>query len=314
MAINLYISGSGVRRRELDPRIPPGHRHILLSCHGKYVNIAHKFSKDLTECGQPFSLMYDSGAFTAWSKGAEITLEELIPAYDAMLERYASHAKEVWLISLDKIPGSKGRTATPAEIDEAVMVSDENYRKLVERYGSRVLPVFHQNESEERLREVCEMADYICVSPRNDLHEDARRRWSSEVHQLIKKWYPNGKATHGLAATGYHMMTKVPWHSVDSASPLMLAMFGKILIGKMQTVNISSESGALKDRDRHFRTMPDVVKQALTSDIESLGFTVDELENDFPSRFVWNRTIMLNLLKEEKHLVTAAVQQTLFDL
>jgi len=314
MAINLYISGSGVKHRELDPRIPTGHRHVLLSCHGDYVKTAHAFSKDLTQCGQPFSLMYDSGAFTAWSKGAEITLEELIPAYDAMLESYGSHAREVWLISLDKIPGSKGRTASPDEIDEAVRVSDENYSRLVERYGSRVLPVFHQNESEERLREVCEMADYICVSPRNDLHEDARRKWSSEVHHLIRRWYPGGKDTHGLAATGYHMMTKVPWHSVDSATPLMIAMYGGIYHGRMQVIDISSKAGSLKDKDRHFRTLPDVVRGALTSEIESRGFTVEELENDFPSRFIWNRAHMLELLKEEKHLVAAPAQQTLFDL
>lgn len=271
---------------------------------------ARKIADHLVEAAQPFCLLLDSGAFTAWSQGHEVTLDDLFAAYDEMIATYGDKAEEVWLISLDKIPGSKGRTATPDEINEACRISDENFKILTDRYGDRVLPVFHQNESTSRLHEVAAMADYICVSPRNDLPEKSRVRWSAEVHARIP-----GKRTHGLAATGKGMMQTVPWYSVDSASSIFAAMNGGIYRNSsLQVLQMSTKSSSIKDMDQHFRTLPSLVQEHLVAEFERRGFTLEGLEESIYERIVWNRILMVEFsraLHEDRNIPT---EIPLFDL
>jgi hypothetical protein len=241
-----------------------------------------------------FELMFDSGAFTAWSKGEEVTLEHLIPVYEGLLEKYDGTCNAIWLISLDKIPGGKGRTATPQEIHEAIRISDENFYRLVDRFGPRVLPVFHQNESDERLLEVSAMSEYICVSPRNDLPERARVVWSREVHTLL----PKGKNTHGLAATGYEMMTTVPWGSVDAASWLLIAAYGGVYVDRtLRTLAVSEMSPQRHEKNNHFRTLRKHERDLLAARFAEKGFTVEEMETDFVPRAIWNRVMMSELYR-----------------
>lgn len=286
--MNLFFSGGLLDRTEYDPRLPRGMRYRLVSCHGAYVGPGKKVLNAMIDVGEPFELMLDSGAFTAWSKGHEVELEDLIEIYDSMLDAYGDKAAATWLISLDKIPGEKGRTASEEEILEAIRISDENFTVLQKRYGDIVLPVFHQNESTARLHEVAAMSSYICVSPRNDLAEPSRRAWSKEVHALIP-----GKRTHGLAATGYAMMSQVPWGSVDSATWVLLAANGAVLFGPtLKAVHVSNESSNLKNKDQHLRTMSPAHQRAFEQFVENNGFTVPGLEEDFFERMMFNRIMM----------------------
>lgn len=287
--MNLFFSGGLLDRVEYDPRLDGERtRYRLVSCHGAYVRPGKKVIEAMIDVDKPFELMLDSGAFTSWTQGHEVVLDDLIQIYDAMLEQYSDRAVNTWLISLDKIPGERGRTASAEEIVDACRISDENFLVLQKRYGKCVLPVFHQNESTERLHEVAAMAPYICVSPRNDLHEGSRRSWSKEVHELIP-----GKRTHGLAATGYAMMSRVSWGSVDSATWVLLAANGSILFGdRLQVIKVSNQAGTLKDKDQHYRTYSPSVQKVILNYIEANGFTMDGLESDAYERMIFNRRIM----------------------
>lgn len=309
--MRLFFSGFGARDLDLDPRIPKGPRFRLLSCHEEYLEVAHRFSTDLRDGMQdPYELMYDSGAFTAWSKGKEVVLDDLMRVYDDMMEKYSARAANVWLISLDKIPGSPGRTAGPAEIEDCCRISDANYAILERRYGQRVLPVFHQNESTARLHEVAAMAPYICISPRNDLHETARVRWSAEVHAQIP-----GKNTHGLAATGYSMMTTIPWGSVDSASWIFCATNGGIIRDhRLRVLQMSDKSSALKDTDQHFQTLPPILQDTFRAFVEARGFTVEGLTTEFRERLIWNRVILSELMYQIPETPDIPLDVGLFDL
>ena len=309
--MKLFFSGSGYIEVELDQRIPRGVKYRLLSCHEEYLTIAHQLSDALCEhSDDPLELMFDSGAFTAWSKGKEVVLDTLIETYDDMLERYWHRCQNIWLISLDKIPGSPGRTADPEELDEACRISDENFEVLQKRYGDIILPVYHQNESSKRLFEIADMAPYICVSPRNDLPEHMRVRWSSEVHSLIP-----GKNTHGLAATGYQMMTTVPWGSVDSASWIFTSSTGSIYVNKkLRMLQVSSKSSSVKDKDAHINTVSKAVRDSVNELVESRGFTLKELEDEYKSRMVWNRMVLIDLYYTIPLDVKPPVAAGLFDL
>lgn len=289
MSLNYYFSGAGIGLG--NPDVEEIHRIIsncpyrLLSCHGEYTTFAIRWLDIAKSIDYKATILLDSGAFTAWSRGAEVLLEDLIKAYDNMLNSYLAHNVEFYLINLDKIPGSPGRTADQAEIDYCVQVSDYNFNILRARYGERVLPVFHQNESESRLHEVAAMAPYICVSPRNDVPERDRVRWSKEVHAKLS----NHTKTHGLATTGVKMMTEVSWFSVDSAAWIFMTTTGSVLMcvnGKLKMIGISERSSARHEMDYHYWNVSDVVREELAARIEYHGLTIEKLNNNLNTRIL----------------------------
>ena len=164
-------------------------------------------------------------------------------------------------------------------------------------------------ESEERLQEVAKMANYIAMSPRFDQPETIRRDWARQASRQV----PDNKL-HGLASTGYYMMTMVPWHSVDSISAKAFAAFGNVLMPpKMFCLHISEHKGTVKEQGKHFRTLTPSERDWATSEFNKRGFTSTELETDDNSRTSWNRIIMLEVIEKKTHHY-APTQQTLFGI
>lgn len=204
--------------------------HRLFSLHGDYQRAVHRWLDDVItrpEHPYPKFIMLDSGAFTAWNAGGEVTVSEVFDSYSRFEDKAGDLFDEIWMVNLDKIPGTRGVDPTPTEIDEALHISDENYARLVDRFGDRILPVYHQGEHIDRALELAEIAKYICISPRNDLPEGRRTEWSLQTHASLRKVYPD-VMTHGLATTGNQMLRDVSWTSVDSAAWVLHAGFGKV--------------------------------------------------------------------------------------
>lgn len=179
----------------------------------------------------PHTILLDSGAFTAWNKGEVTTVDEVKRKYARFIEEAGDLFDAIWMINLDVIPGERGRSPTEREVKEAVRVSDINFEILTKEFGERILPVFHQGEDNDRLIEVVNQvkgkSNYLCVSPRNDIAETLRVKWSRDVHKLIRDQDPN-IMTHGLATTGNKMVRDVPWYSGDSAAWVHHAGFGLV--------------------------------------------------------------------------------------
>lgn len=308
--MNYFFSGIDTFTGALKERLAVTCTHRLQSCHGAYIRSAYDWADLAMRRAGHQELMLDSGAFTAWSKGAEVELDHLLHVYGDMLTKYQPYMKEIWLINLDKIPGSPGRTAGEQEIQEAIEISDRNYAVLVKEFGERVLPVFHQNENEERLSQIVAMAPYVCVSPRNDLPEHHRVSWSQYVHGLQPKM-----KSHGLATTGSQMLTTVPWHSADSASWVFAGAMGNITVllnQKVVSISMSNESPSRHEMNKHFDTMPVLAQEMIEQRIASHGFTVDDMKTGHGNRMAFN---MLETMTWMDKLVTNVVEQPgLFEL
>ena len=278
--VHYYFSGIGNFSPEQKIHLSLLCKHRLQSCHREYFRSTEDWLYYASQNNKQSTILLDSGAFTAWSKGNEIKIDKLLPIYDSLVTKYADTLKELWLINLDKIPGQRGRTATPDEIDEAIRISDENFKILVKHFGNRVLPVFHQNESKERLHDVCAMSDYICVSPRNDVGEKYRISWAAEVHTLLKK-EPRKIRTHGLATTGMHMLRNTDWYSADSAWWMATANNGSIMYlhenGDIKTVPTSDRAGSKKDLEQHFSTLNPTMQAYILGRLEKHGFTYENV-------------------------------------
>lgn len=309
--MHIFYSGVGKGVIEMDSRLGSP-RYRLFSCHGAYYKYAQQTSPLVATIDQDYEIMLDSGAFTAWTKGEEVKLTHLLRDYEDLVN-IIGDLEKVWMINLDKIPGEKGRTASPKEVIEAIRISDENFNVLNEHFPGRVLPVFHQNESDTRLEEVCRMSDYICVSPRNDMAETYRIKWSSEVHAKIANINPNVR-THGLAATGYTMMTRVPWHSVDSATWIAIAAYGGIFVNeKLNIRGISQESPTRHEIDQHYDNLSDPQKAYLNGLMEEWDLPIEGLQSKFEDRALWNRLMMTQLYRGIDYK-QAALQDGLFAL
>jgi hypothetical protein len=315
-AMKYYFSGS-FELKYIEPEhaatVANACKYRLQSCHGAYVKVAESWCDLAAPYAADKSLMLDSGAYTGWKQGKEVKLDHLIKVYGRFIDKYGDAYKHIWLINLDKIPAAPGRNPTKDEIAEAIQISDENFKVLVNEFGDRVLPVFHQGEDEARLTDIRAMARYICVSPRNDLPEKARIEWSKEVHHLTA-----GNETHGLAATGNRMMNEVPWTSVDSAYWTYTAAMGSTFVyldGKFRVIRISDQHPERKNMNQHFDTMAPPVKAAIVARIEKYGFTLEQLQSNFVYRKALSILEVIEFLKHfDPKPEEQLVQEQLFAL
>lgn len=256
----------------------------LLSCHGSYLGVARRFLRVAASTPEWRSrpLMLDSGAFSAWKTGKSTSLDEVTRHYDEIIGLARGNVGQIWLINLDVIPGESGRDPTVTEIADAIVQSDRNLEILKKRFGDVVLPVFHQGEDLTRLDEVCAQAQYIGVSPRNDVAEPRRIEWSQRIHAYLARKHPHVK-THGLAATGFNMFTKVPWYSVDSASWIMSAAYGAVMLfqnGRLNVIGLSERSPRKGEWDTHIDNMPKSMQDEVWAILDKSGFTRQELLDD----------------------------------
>jgi hypothetical protein len=246
-------------------------------------------------------VMVDSGAFSAWTKGGEVDVEQLSSLFKGLLDDYSECCQFV-LINLDVIPGRKGVDPTPQQLIDAMRRSEDNFHLLNTRFPNLVLPVFHQGEPSHYYDKLVRESSYVCLSPRNDLPEKYRVDWS---RQYCRR-YPN--KYHGLAATGLTMMETVNWYSVDSAAWVMVGGYGNIFYRtktKLSVLSVSSQSKARKDFDSHIETLSAPEKAAVLDAIAQRHYTLEALQNDDTERYMWNADCWLDLslsTRETAHL------------
>lgn len=289
----------------------------LFSMHETYAKNVIKWLGMLKNFDRhPKHMMLDSGAFTAWNKGKHTTVAEVLEAYGKFfnaVEQNNVKFDSVVMISLDVIPGKKGQSATLEEIEAATKQSDINTAILQKEFGDKILPVFHQDESERRLREVMKQAEYICLSPRNDVAEIRRSEWAVWAHNICR-----GNKTHGLATTGINMTYDSPWYSVDSASWVHLAIYGKIYLllnNRYQMMNVSENSSFINDSLEHYATVTPHEKEFIEDEVKKYGFTMEEVMTHFRPRALINIAVMNEqATRARNHTARRPAQGKLFEI
>lgn len=219
-------------------------------------------------------LMIDSGAFTADTKGVRISLED----YADFLRKFGPKLRPVAAISLDVIGDGKG--------------SYKNWR-LLTRSGVQVLPVYHLGTDEKWLLRYLEECDYVAIGAIANVNTRARLiglDYVWKTYLLDSSGKPKVKV-HGLGLTAVPMMTRYPWHSVDSAMVFKHAAFGKIDVPtlteeaglvredwqNMRNIIVSERGGGVKGRDegRTYFTLSERQRNLLDRFLAERGFYVD---------------------------------------
>lgn len=296
--IRYFLSGASGIRANVLPEVVQHVDYRLLSMHKSFkgntktwCDISHHPKSAMKE------VMLDSGAFTAFTKGHKVELDDLIRTYDDVLRRL-NPKLQVWLINLDVIPGAIDRPATPQEFVEAIEKSEANYKVLKKRYGNRVIPVYHRTEGESQLMAVARMNDYVGVGFGPKTSEEYRVAHAEEVLAILK---PMGKTVHGLATTGYKMLKRAPFDTVDSATWLYVAAMGGVYAlddaGDLRSIKISSSSPEQVKLRGHFNSLSPEEQQLVAQRCADAGVTVEQVQTDLSYRILLNAHQMREWLR-----------------
>lgn len=169
------------------------------------------------------SVHIDSGAFSAWNKGASINIDEYIEFCKFIEKKYPFNKYHI--VNLDVIPGKPGVIPTKQQIEYSAEKGWENYEYMKSR-GLNPIHIFHQHEDWSWLYKLKDSSDYIGISPDNSQSVPSRVSWLKQVFARIK----GEVKTHGFACTGPSFMEVAPFYTTDSSSWLNSSRYGHITV------------------------------------------------------------------------------------
>lgn len=179
------------------------------------------------------NIIIDSGAYSAWTKGAKIDVKELGEYYKNL-----KSGAQLYFVNLDVIPGSYGIKPTQSQIEKSAQDGWDNMIYL-ESLGLKVIPVFHQHEDMKWLTKLAKHTDYIGISPANDVTTKQRIAWLDKVFSIIK----DTVKTHGFGATAKSILMRYPWFSCDSTSWKATQRFGMSITANYKKIGLHRQPG-----------------------------------------------------------------------
>ena len=155
----------------------------------------------VAECCQSFVL--DNGAFSVWTKGA--TLD--VPGYTRWVEVWHRHPGFDWALIPDSIEGG--------EAENDALLRDWP-RRL------RGVPVWHANETVERLARLCDEWDTVALGSSGQWATPGTSGWwgrmSEAMNAICDEQGRPAARLHGLRMLDPGIFTKLPLSSADSTN------------------------------------------------------------------------------------------------
>lgn len=246
------------------------------------------------------TLMIDSGAFSAWRRGAVIDIDQYADFLHQNIELID------YYVNLDVIPGEFGRVPSQAEVDASANASWENFLHLRGR-GLESIPVFHQGEDFKWLETMLVAGcKYVGISPANDRTTKEKKLWLDRVFAVIPKGpggYPLVK-THAFGMTSTYLIFRYPWFSVDSSSWAITAGMGNILLpGRSLSkpplaVKITRAESKSQHSDKDYWSLTDAQKVAIDQHLAACGIRREHAEDRFHFRAAINAMFFVSVQQE----------------
>jgi len=222
-------------------------------------------------------IMVDSGAFSVWTKGKVIDLNEYIEWIKVNLEFADS------FVALDVIPGTPTKPAVSVvEKQESARKSLQNYHKMV-RAGippEKIIHVLHFGE-DIKWADRCQDFPYVGFGGLVGQHPENRSLWINTMSRALvdSSGYPINK-WHLFGVTDQETLLTLPMYSADSAGWLRKAVIGTVDIwdhekNEMFFIRIS---GQINDKTGHFNDFPQKEKDRVVELITLQGFTLEQLQ------------------------------------
>lgn len=267
-----------------------------------------------------FRFFLDSGAYSAWTKGTAIDLDEYMEFIRANLDQLDVYA------SLDVIPGKPGRVATQAEREEAAEQSWANYLTMV-REGFDPLPVYHYGEDRRFLERMMQYGcDYIGIGGLVGVPGDLRRQWLDRVFDRLtdSQGMPLVK-THGFGMTSIPLIFRYPWYSVDSTTWIKITANGAVYLPALRNgefvfdeipgiISVSDKNVKQTEGGKHGNSLSPAMRAILDRWLAFCGKTYAQVTESYFHRATVNVTFfrMVSEVKAQRPFEKQALRRGSF--
>lgn len=237
-------------------------------------------------------LMLDSGAFSAWSKGEQIDIDDYIQYIEDHRQYIVSY------VNLDVIPGKPGQERTIEMAEEAAEASYKNFLYM-RKHRLDPIPVVHLGEKYKWVqRYLDDGCKYIGLSPSTGLIAKVNSMaWLDGIFTRLtdKEGRPLVK-THGFAVSSFDLMKRYPWHTCDATSWALTAAFGGIYVPVLQggkpnysespvKIAVSDYEDRTKMPKDHITRMGPMVQERVKQFLkDEVGLTLAQVASDYEAR------------------------------
>ncbi len=246
---------------------------------------------------KPGKLFIDSGAFSAWTKGAKINVKEYIRWLN-------ERAEDIHLCGqVDVIPGDRVFGATPKQVREAAQATWDNYLFMRKRLKnpSALLYTYHVGEPIEFLKRALEWKDengkyipYIALGGMVGKPAKIRDVFLENCFRIIRESSNPNIKVHAFGMTDFELLEKYPIYSADSTSWIMVGAMGNVM---SDYGNIAVSNKQIHDKN-HYSHLPKKAIEDFNKIIQEFGFTLDELAEHRDNRILFNALYMQNKVDE----------------
>lgn len=241
-------------------------------------------------------IMVDSGAFTAYTKGVTLDVDD----YIKFLNDYGDDI-EVF-VACDSVPD-------PTNVDTSFADKTWDnylymYSKLRPEIRHKLMPVFHYGEDFKHLIRMLEYVhedgshlDYIGLAISLEGTTKVRINWANECRKIIESSNNPNVKTHAFGVGVKSVLDYINVTSTDATSWVKRAAFGMIAINDKSIV-VSDVKEERVD-SKHISQQSKAYQEAILKVIEDRGFTLEELKTDTYARAKFN---ILDTLEWVKNL------------
>ena len=307
MAFDLYLAGGA--RKDTQEKLHNRGCCKLYSQLTERSCIKHWINFNV-EADTYHKLFIDSGAFTAWTKGVVLDVED----YINFINTYTEHLE--LFACVDNIPGRFDRRPTLEERKAAPQLTWENYLYMRERVKDKdkLLPTFHLGEDLKALENMLNTKldgkhiPYIALGGTVGAPIPQKKKWYSTVFKVIKQSKNPNVKTHAFGMTSTDILEMYPFTSADSTSWKMTGVYGYILTehGQIKVSDRASAEDNTLDKLTH-KQQDDILGR-----LKELGVTYEQCLVDGDTRAYVNAMYQLDWADNYKYKGNNRYQKTLF--
>lgn len=284
---DFYFTGVRNDTEIADFLIKQPHGCLLLSQLNERPNIM-KWLERLKNEPSNMKLFIDSGAFSAWTKGKKIDIDEYIEFINTNKEYLTVCA------SVDTIPGEPRCSTLPSdeEVKAAAESTWDNFLYMRSKMDdvSKLLYTFHAGEPWEFLERALTYKDergpitYIAFGGLVGKSREIIKAFVGKAFELIYKYNRTDIKVHAFGMTRLDFLQEYPFTSADSTSWLQHANYGAVAFGE-KLISVSDRQALA---DRNYANRNTAMQQEMVKQIEARGFTLKQLQEDINARQFYN--------------------------
>lgn len=287
MSFDLYFAGSQSKQASILLKQLGCNKLCSQFTEGSLIKSWVDYKKDNPD--SKCKIFVDSGAWTAYTKGITIDIDDYISFINEIGDWVEIFAE------LDKLPGALGKTTTYEDIQIAAEESWNNYLYMINnvdpKFQHKIMPVFHHEEEFYFLERMLDYVfpdgskiEYIGLGAVADIkNKQRRRKWFDKCFELIRSSNNPDVKVHAFGMTSIDLLNCIPFYSADSTSWIMNCINGNIwLEGK--SIYIGEDMSG----NNSFYDITDNILSLVVSRAKEYNLSLDQLRSDYISRSLFN--------------------------